>query len=86
MPLYLPRAVSRESKFSPQQQLTIDNEVRSFLAKGSNLGLSLTLRLLITLFKFKMETVESAIKLMGKSCYMSSIQLRDAFYSVPIAP
>ena len=33
-PLYLPRAVTRESKFSPQRQLTIDNEIRSFLAKG----------------------------------------------------
>ena len=33
-PFCLPRAVTRESKFSPEQQLTIDNEIKSFLAKG----------------------------------------------------
>ena len=33
-----------------------------------------------------METVESAIKHMSKCCYMSSIDLRDAYYSIPIAP
>ena len=36
--------------------------------------------------KFKMETVESAIKLMSKCGYMSSMDLRDAYYSIPIAP
>ena len=36
--------------------------------------------------KFKMETVESAIKLMSKSFYMSSTDLRDVYYSVPTAP
>ena len=40
----------------------------------------------VTYHKFKMETVESAIKLMSKCCYMSSIDLRDACYSIPIAP
>lgn len=30
----LPRSVTREDKFSPEQELTIDNEVRSFLVKG----------------------------------------------------
>ena len=33
-----------------------------------------------------METVGSTIKLMSKCCYMSSIDLRDAFYSISIAP
>ena len=32
-PLRLPWAVTRESKFSTEQQLAIDNEVKSFLAK-----------------------------------------------------
>jgi hypothetical protein len=36
--------------------------------------------------KFKMETLESIIKLVRPNCYMSSIDLKDAFYSVPIAP
>ena len=35
--------------------------------------------------KFKMETVEYAIKLTSKCCYMFSIDLRDAYYSIPIA-
>ena len=33
---------------------------------------------------FKMETVGSAIKRMSKCCYMSLIDTRDAFYSIPI--
>ena len=33
-PLCLRRAVARESKFSREQQLTIANEIKSFLAKG----------------------------------------------------
>ena len=34
---------------------------------------------------FKMETLESAIRLMRPSCYMASIDLKEAYYSVPIA-
>ena len=33
-PLCLPQAATRESKFSPEQQLTIDNEIKTFLSKG----------------------------------------------------
>ena len=29
----MPRAVTRESKFSPEKQMTIDDEIKSFLAK-----------------------------------------------------
>ena len=35
---------------------------------------------------FKMETLQSAIALMRPGCYMASIDLRDAYYSVPIDP
>ena len=34
---------------------------------------------------FKMETLTHAIQLMTKGCYMASIDLKDAYYSVPIA-
>lgn len=34
---------------------------------------------------FKMETFESALKLVKKDCYMASVDLRHAYYSVPIA-
>ena len=34
---------------------------------------------------FKMDTLESAICLMRPSCYMASIDLKEAYYSVPIA-
>lgn len=34
---------------------------------------------------FKMDTFESARTLITKNCYMASLDLRDAYYSVPIA-
>ena len=33
---------------------------------------------------FKMDTLQSAIRLMTPNCYMASVDLRDAYYSVPI--
>ena len=36
--------------------------------------------------KFKMDTLEAAIKLLKPNCFMTSIDLRDAYYSIPIAP
>jgi len=35
---------------------------------------------------FKMETFESALKLVRHNCYFASVDLRHAYYSVPIAP
>ena len=40
----------------------------------------------VTYHKFKMYTIESAIRLMKQGFFMSSIDLKDAYYSVPIAP
>ena len=40
----------------------------------------------VTYHKFKMDALESAIKLMKPECFVSSIDLSDAYYSVPIAP
>lgn len=34
--------------------------------------------------KFKMETLDSIIKLMQQGCYMASLDLSDAYYTVPI--
>ena len=34
---------------------------------------------------FKMDTLKSAIKMMKPGCYMASIDLKDAYYSVPVA-
>jgi hypothetical protein len=36
--------------------------------------------------KFKMDTLETAIKMLKPHCFMSSIDLRDVYYSIPIAP
>ena len=33
---------------------------------------------------FKMDTLQSAIRLMKRNCYMASVDLRDAYYLVPI--
>lgn len=34
---------------------------------------------------FKMDTLESAIRMMKSGCYTASIDLKDAYYSVPVA-
>ena len=34
---------------------------------------------------FKMETLQAAIQLMTKNCFMASVDLKDAYYSVPVA-
>ena len=34
---------------------------------------------------FKMDTLETAIKLMKLGCYVTSIDLNDVYYSIPIA-
>ena len=35
---------------------------------------------------FKMDTLNTVIKLIEKDCYMASIDLKDAYYSVSITP
>ena len=35
---------------------------------------------------FKMDTLDTVIKLMKPGCYMASIDLRDAYYTVAIHP
>ena len=35
--------------------------------------------------KFKMETLQSIVKLLRPDCFMASLDLKDAYYSVPIA-
>lgn len=39
----------------------------------------------VTYHHFKMDSVWTAIRLMTPNCYMASIDLKDAYYSVPIA-
>jgi hypothetical protein len=34
---------------------------------------------------FKMDTLDTAITLMRPGCFMTSIDLKDAYYSIPIA-
>ena len=34
---------------------------------------------------FKMDTLETAVKLMTPGCFMTSIDLKDAYYSIPVA-
>jgi len=34
--------------------------------------------------KFKMDTLQSILKLISPECYMATIDLRDAYYTVPI--
>ena len=39
----------------------------------------------VAFYQFKMDTLETAIRLMTPGCFMTSIDLRDAYYSVPTA-
>jgi hypothetical protein len=45
-----------------------------------------TLNKSVAYYHFKMDTLETAIRLMTPCCFMTSIDLKDAYYSVPIAP
>ena len=36
--------------------------------------------------KFKMDTIQTALNLVSQDCYFASIDLRDAYYSVPVHP
>ncbi len=35
---------------------------------------------------FKMETFETALKLISRNCYMASLDIKDAYYCVPVHP
>ena len=43
------------------------------------------LNLFVAYHHFKMDTFESAVKLIKENCYLASIDLRHAYYSIPIA-
>ena len=61
--------------------------VSNILTNGSYcmiLNLS-KLNLAVQYQKFKMETLDSIINLMRAGCFMASLDLTDAYYSIPIA-
>ena len=39
----------------------------------------------VSYYHFKMDTIQTALKLMRPRCLMASVDLKDAHYSVPIA-
>ena len=60
-----------------------------------NIMISISLRMILNLkdmnklidkVHFKMETLEAAISLMKEGCYFTSIDLKDAYFSVSIHP
>ena len=55
--------------------------------KNGDIGLILNLRLLnkaVQYYHFKMETINAAIHMMTRGCYMASVDLKDAYYSIPV--
>ena len=40
----------------------------------------------VTYHHFKMETLQSIIRLVEKNCYMASLDLKDAYYTVGVSP
>lgn len=39
----------------------------------------------VSYYHFKMDTIQTALKLMRPGCFMASVDLKDAYYSVPVA-
>ena len=39
----------------------------------------------VSYYHFKMDTIHTALKLMRPGCFMASVDLKDAYYSVPVA-
>ena len=44
-----------------------------------------TLNEFVSYYHFKMDNIHTALKLMHPGCFMASVDLKDAYYSVPIA-
>ena len=44
-----------------------------------------TLNEFVSYYHFKMDNIKTALKLMRPGCFMASVDLKDAYYSVPIA-
>ena len=42
------------------------------------------LNLVVEYHHFKMDTIQSVINMMTKNCYMASVDLKDAYYSIPV--
>ena len=56
------------------------------MQKGTSSQLYLCLsNLLMNLYHITMDTIQTALKLMRPECFMASVDLKDAYYSVPVA-
>ena len=60
--------------FSSQEVLNTDRQIATFLAKG----------IITESIPFKMESVHTCTQIMRSGCYMASIDLKDAYYSMLI--
>ena len=57
--------------------------------KDGNIRLILNLKKLnefVENYHFKMDNIHTALKLITRDCWMASLDLKDAYYSVPIHP
>ena len=57
--------------------------------KDGNIRLILNLKKLnesVENYHFKMDNIHTALKLITQGCWMASLDLKDAYYSVPIHP
>ena len=60
--------------------------VRPKIDKNYRLILNLkTLNEFMTYYHFKMDTIHTALTFMRPECFMVSVDLRDAYYSIPVA-
>ena len=89
-PLQDPTNVNTQCKFTDAQQTIIDTEIAKFLNKriikpSEHESGEKALNASVTYYHFKMDTLETAIRLMTPGCFMTSIDLKDVYYSVPMA-
>ena len=76
--------IIEETKASPGQFVSY---VFFWPKKNGNFRLILNLKELnwdVEYYHFKMETLHHAIQLITPGCYMASVDLKDAYYSIPV--
>ena len=90
-----------DDKFSDQEKATIDAQIAEFLSKGivsysePQVGQILSPIFLrrkshalndsVVYDHFKLDTLEATLPLITPGCYMTTLDLKDAYYSIPIA-
>ena len=91
-----------KTRFSSKEELFLADEIKNLLQKGEFISQIFlvpksedSFRMILNLKKlnenmpyihFKMETIRSILTLVTPNCFMAKVDIKDAYYSVPILP